>query len=105
MLNQLKDFGIHELVAKRALIVNKNQFDLALDYAFTHAEVTEEDLKQQAAESQSAKKKSNKKIRWIPLELQRLFTKMKYLQCKSISTEGEFSILYFNDCSLVTGQS
>lgn len=83
---QLKEFGIDEDIAKKALIAVKNAGVMeAMDYIEGH----EKELKAQGqkANADDAKKKK-KKPRLIPLELQRLFTQMQLSKKKSLSTQG-----------------
>jgi ribosomal protein L7/L12 len=85
-LEQLKEFGIEEEIARRALIIVKNAGIIeAMDYIDQH----ENELRTQISKSTAEdSKKKKKKPRLIPLELQRLFTQMQLLNRRSLSTQG-----------------
>lgn len=85
-LEQLKEFGIEEDIARRALIIVKNAGIMeAMDYIDQH----ENELRAQTSKSLAEdSKKKKKKPRLIPLELQRLFTQMQLLNRRSLSTQG-----------------
>jgi hypothetical protein len=87
LLEQLKDMGLAENVARKALIAVKNAGIMeAFDYVESHPEISTA-----VAESNSEKeegKKKKRKPRLIPLELQRLFAQMQLLNQKTLSTEG-----------------
>jgi Ubiquitin carboxyl-terminal hydrolase len=85
-LEQLKEFGIEEEIARRALIIVKNAGIMeAMDYIEQH----ENELRAQISKSLAEdSKKKKKKPRLIPLELQRLFTQMQLLNRRSLSTQG-----------------
>lgn len=79
-------FGVPENRAKRALVATKNS---GMDDVFAYMEQHENDpdIDKPLPETVQSKKKK-KKPRLIPLELQNLFTKLKFIDCKAISTEG-----------------
>lgn len=85
-LEQLKEFGIDEEIARRALIIVKNAGIMeAMDYIDQH----ENELRALTSKSLAEdSKKKKKKPRLIPLELQRLFTQMQLLNRRSLSTQG-----------------
>jgi uncharacterized UBP type Zn finger protein len=88
MVEQLKNFGIEEAIARRALVATKNAgVEVAFSYIDEHPEEMKQVKEQQLAGSSELKKKK-RKPRLIPLELQRLFVQMQLLNKKSLSTQG-----------------
>lgn len=93
IIGQLTGMGFTYEGAYRSVEAS-NGIDAALEYAFSHSEDAgfNDPLPHQLAAAQTGGtggggKKKRKKPRLIPLELQRLFTKMQCLDCASISTE------------------
>jgi len=89
-LSMLLAMGIPEHHATRALLATKNA---SLDEVFTYIEAHENDpefnkpLVDPADASKAEKKK--KKPRFIPIELQRLFSQLQLSDRLAVSTDGE----------------
>ena len=90
LLEQLKDMGLAENVARKALVAVKNVGIMeAFDYVESHPEISTVTAAESNSEKEEGKKKK-RKPRLIPLELQRLFSQMQLLNQKTLSTEGMF---------------
>lgn len=77
--------GYDEQSARKALVATKNAgIELAMDFCANNPKESPTNLMENSEES----KKKKKKPRFIPLELQKLFTKMKLEDRLAISTEG-----------------
>ena len=85
LVRQLLEMGFGETMARRALVASKNVIDEAMEVCFQQQDAEPEPDPQTVKDD---KKKKLKRPRLIPLELQRLFTSMKLLNQKAISTEG-----------------
>jgi uncharacterized UBP type Zn finger protein len=89
ILKTLIDMGITENHATKALIGTKNG---SLDQVFQFIDAHENDVTfnaevdMQAAEAAAKKKK--RKPRYIPLELQKLFSQLKLVDRQAVSTHG-----------------
>lgn len=85
ILNQLISIGFSEIGSRKSLTATKNAcfFD-ALEYY----QLNESDPAFNTPVRLEENKKKKKKPRFIPIELQKLFTKLQLLNEKSISTEG-----------------
>lgn len=78
--------GVDELKAKYCLIQTKNKgFDDALDFMDRLSEKI--DIKSEMNKLTAASKKK-KKPKYIPLELQRLFTELQLINRETVSTQG-----------------
>lgn len=96
MIENLRMYGFSYEGAYRSVEATGDA-ESALEYALTHNEDSNfnDPLPHQlnasalaeGAGGQSGPRKKKKKARLIPLELQRLFSKMRYLDCASLSTE------------------
>lgn len=91
ILKSLVEMGITENHATKALIGTKNG---SLDQVFQYIDAHEQDaafnaeIDPQAAEAAAKKKK--RKPRYIPLELQKLFSQLKLVDRQAVSTHGQF---------------
>ena len=85
LLNQLIGMGLSEIGSRKSLTATKNVgFNQAFDYYWQN----ESDPAFNAPAKLEEGKKKKKKPRFIPIELQKLFTNLQLLNEKSISTEG-----------------
>ena len=85
-LEQLKALGFNEIGSRKALIATKNaSIDAAYEYYLNH----ESDPNFTKDSVEETQRKKRKKPRYIPLELQYLFTKLDALDERDITTEGE----------------
>lgn len=92
LLESLKTMGFNEYAAQKALIETKNAgFEQAVEYCMEHQD--DPSMQQPTAVDDGAKRKK-KKPRYIPLELQRLFTQLQELNQRAISTEGRSIYLF-----------
>ena len=83
MLKQMTDIKLNEIGSRKALVATKN---IGIDEARSYYEQNESDPLFNIATDEVKKKK--RKPRYIPIELQKLFTNLQLLNEKSISTEG-----------------
>lgn len=78
--------GIDEFCAKYCLIQTKNKgLDDALEYMDRISDTL--DLKAEVSKLTNSQKKK-KKPKYIPLELQRLFSELQLLNRETVSTQG-----------------
>lgn len=95
-LSLLMSMGIPEHHARRALVGTKNG---SLDAVFEYIEHHENDPEfnkplPNSSENEENGKKKRKKPRFIPIELQRLFTQLQLIDQQAVSTNGEISNIY-----------
>lgn len=85
LLNDLLEMGLNEIGSRKSLSATKNVgVTQAVEYYWQH----ESDPDFNAPSKLEEGKKKKKKPRFIPIELQKLFTNLQLLNEKSISTEG-----------------
>jgi Ni,Fe-hydrogenase III component G len=80
--------GFNEIGSRKSLIATKNEgFNQAMEYYLQYVNDPLFNVTVNTDTSEETKKKK-KKPRVIPIELQRLFTNLQFLDQKSISTQG-----------------
>ena len=95
MLEQLKEFGVEDEVARNGLISVKNSGVMeAFEYIGSHQEELKTIVNSTVNDS---KKRKKVKPRLIPLELQKLFTRLQLIDQKSISTQGKIILKHLNN--------
>lgn len=97
LFGELLNFGVTEPIARQALELTKNS---SIEDALDMVQKLNADL-----EFNETRKRRISKPRYIPLELQKLFAKMKLLDQDSISTEGCISLLSFNSKIFITDKN
>lgn len=93
-LKMLLDMGVSENHATKALIGTKNgNVELAFQYIDAHQNDPAFNAEADPRAVEAAAKKKKKKPRYIPLELQRLFTQLKLVDRLAVSTHGSNCLL------------
>lgn len=87
MMERLIESGLDSIGVKKTLIAVKNKsLEDAFDYYYSNIDKPNFLTQSQSTREESKKKK--RKPRYIPLELQRLFSQLDLLNQKAISTQG-----------------
>jgi hypothetical protein len=92
LLEMLNAMGVDESTAKFVLIQTKNKgVEEALDYLERLGErEVQAELTKYQANINSANTKKKRKPKYIPLELQRLFSELQLINRCTVSTNGKF---------------
>jgi uncharacterized UBP type Zn finger protein len=102
VLNTLLSMGIAENHARKALEKTSNG---TIDQIFEYIEKHENDVefnKPLPSVSNDINKKKKKKPRYIPLELQKLFSQLQLIDTQAVSTQGLFNFIIIIFVNLLT---
>ena len=94
MLQSLISMGVNEISARNALVATKNgAYDLIFDFIEKNENNRDFNLSQQTKQVDTGTSilKKKRKPRYIPLELQYLFTQLKLVDRLAVSTSGDLN--------------